>query len=444
MEKESLWDLKEVVSRKTGLRILEQDTDAIRKVVQDRIRFHKLHSQVKYIQFLESNTAESRREHTELLSLLTVSESYFFRDKGQFVLLKERLLPELIERNKEKQKIRIWSAGCSTGEEPYSLAMLIDELLPRREEWKITITGTDISEEFLKKAKTGIYGQWSFRMVEPEIRERYFRKRRNEWEIDERIKRMVSFSSGNLLHDHFPDHIICNMDLILCRNVFIYFRSEAIPPVVNKFINTLNEGGYLITGHGEMHLHSYRNLKARIFPQSVVYQKIVDRELRIAATKPEIPETKIKTIKIARTTKPKTYAEVTGSASPVPKSELELAREYANKGEYDKAEVICKKAIKVGPYPAKFCFILSQIAESRYKSEDAKSLLKKAIYLDPSFIAAYIELATYYDKEGNAERARKMRDTAAELVKQLPKDAIVEPYDISAVELIEYLRKPAE
>ena len=131
-------------------------------------------------------------------------ETYFFRDHGQFDLLRLRLLPELIERRRGAKTLRLWSAGCASGEEAYSLAMLVDMLLPERDGWDILILGSDIDQTALAKARRGHYGQWSFRMVPPALQQRYFQRKGDEWALDERIRRMVTFRAGDLIGEPFP------------------------------------------------------------------------------------------------------------------------------------------------------------------------------------------------------------------------------------------------
>ena len=288
LDENLLQRFKERISEKTGLRIRSQDDDNLCKVIHARTKFHKLSTPEAYYQFLNNDTDQSRHEQQELIGLLTVGESYFFRDKGQFELLKNVILPELIACRKSERILRIWSAGCSTGEEPYSFAILVDELFPQLQDWDILILGTDINKEALERARRGVYTKWSFRMVDPLIRERYFVKRNDEWEIDEKIKRMVEFHYGNLLGNSFPVQTsqIHNMDIILCRNVFIYLNDKAISGVIKKFTATLNEGGYLITGHGELYAQNLRQLRTILFQESAVYKKISESELRIEKLTP--------------------------------------------------------------------------------------------------------------------------------------------------------------
>lgn len=434
--------LEKLVADRTGLVLPERERRRFEQTISERFRLRKVASIDDYCALLNSDTVECREEWKSLVRNLTTGETYFFRDKGQFAVLEERILPELIEKRKNARSLRIWSAGCSSGEEPYSLAILLDELLPARRDWNISIVGTDINEDAIEKARKGLYTHWSFRMVEPEMQKRYFKRRKDEWDIDERLRNSVRFSSGNLIDDLFPSHEICNMDLILCRNVFIYFNSDAISAVVAKFVDTLNEGGYLITGHGELHLHGYTGLKARIFPESVVYQKIAEPERREASfVKREASHEIRDTFHEIRKTSHVSQDKIS-SQSVIEKSLIELAQEYADRGEYEKAEESCKRALEAEPYSARCYYLLSQISEAQGREEEAIGLLKKAIYLEPSFVAAYLELGYTYDKHCDAARARKMRETAVGLLEKLSQDTLVKPYkDITAGELLEYVRK---
>jgi chemotaxis protein methyltransferase CheR len=211
------------------------------------------------------------------------NETYFFRDHGQFDLLRLRLLPELIERRRATKTLRLWSAGCSSGEETYSLAMLLDMLLPERDGWNILILGSDIDEKALAKARRAHYGQWSFRMAPTALKHRYFRRTGDEWTLDERIRSMVTFRTSNLIGEAFPGAELRDMDLILCRNVFIYFGAAAVAAVAEKLAAALSEGGYLMTAHTELIGHRVPNLQSRLFAEGVVYQRAAPVPVSVAA-----------------------------------------------------------------------------------------------------------------------------------------------------------------
>jgi chemotaxis protein methyltransferase CheR len=156
--------------------------------------------------------------------------------------------------------------------------VLVDQLLPQREGWDISILGTDIQGDALEKARRGIYSPWSFRLVEPTLQARYFQEQRAEYQLNARIRDMVTFRQGNLFKDAFPNAAagLSNIDLILCRNVFIYFKWNAVSVVLDKFARTLRSGGYLMTGHAELNAQDRGQLQVRELLGSVVYQRLSD------------------------------------------------------------------------------------------------------------------------------------------------------------------------
>jgi len=271
----------QLIATHMGLQIRPQDRSALSQKLLTRMKAVKIALPEKYYQMLAAPSRESQSEWRELALLLTTNESYFMRDKGQFSLLEKVIFPELIAHKRKlhetlgiKPTLRIWSAGCSTGEEPYSLAIILKQLIPDWENWKILVLGTDINQEVIEKAQRGIYSMWSFRLVDPELQRRYFDKGKIEWKINRNLRQLVTFSCVNLVTDNYPNNgtDINNMDLILCRNVFVYFEHQYISQVLKKFAKTLRPGGYLMTGHAEVHNHVMHDFQAKVFPESVVYQ----------------------------------------------------------------------------------------------------------------------------------------------------------------------------
>jgi chemotaxis protein methyltransferase CheR len=181
-----------------------------------------------------------------LVADLTIGETYFHRDPAQFALLREQVLPELLARPGDRS-VRAWSAGCASGEEPYTVAMLFDELdaLDRAQ-----IVGTDISRPRLLDAQRGIYGRWSLRGTGVDARRRYFRERGRFYELTPRIRRRVDYRYLNLAEDRFPSLSVgvWGMDVILCRNVLIYFDRATVARVARRLIASLSEDGWLILG----------------------------------------------------------------------------------------------------------------------------------------------------------------------------------------------------
>lgn len=267
-----------LIAKHTGLEIRERDQSGLCYKIVFRMKALKLNNPETYYQLLNSNTLDSEQEWAELILELTNLESYFFRDKELFNLLRNTLLPEIIQRQHYNKTLRICSAGCSTGEEPYSLAILLKELIPDIEQWNLMILGIDINSSALEKAKTGIYRPWSFRTVDTEIKQRYFRLINNQYHIDSQIKDMLTFQNLNLVKDPFtrPKSELRDMDLILCRNVFIYFEPSAIANVLNKFHQSLQPLGYLIAGHAELHGQNLSQFQTKVFPEALIYQRHAD------------------------------------------------------------------------------------------------------------------------------------------------------------------------
>lgn len=271
-------DFIQLIAKHTGLKVREREQATLWEKIFLRMKALKLALPENYYQLLESPTLDSSQEWQKFVVDITNLESYFFRDQGQFFLLKNYILPEIIQRQQHSKTLRICSAGCSTGEEPYSLAILLKEMIPELEQWNLVILGIDINQEALQKAKTGIYRPWSFRNVDEEIKQRHFQLINNQYHLAQPIKEMLNFQALNLVKDSFPqtNTELRDLDLILCRNVFIYFELSAIAKVLDKFYQTLQPGGYLITGHAELSEQNLSQFQTKVFPESLIYQRQTD------------------------------------------------------------------------------------------------------------------------------------------------------------------------
>ena len=160
------------------------------------------------------------------------------------------------------------------GQEPYSLAILLHKIIPDISQWNITVIGTDINQDFLNKARTGIYQDWSFRLSDPSLTRDYFTAVKEGWQINTQIKKMVTFCQDNIVQDKILPAPCYGVDLILCRNVFIYFEKDSVTKGVNKFYSALNPEGYFMTGHAELQGVSLNGFKALSFPESIIYQRL--------------------------------------------------------------------------------------------------------------------------------------------------------------------------
>jgi chemotaxis protein methyltransferase CheR len=479
----------DAVSMHTGLNLREKDSSVLHKVLKERMKANGVSSVSEYLKLVEGNTKEAKRECAGIIVRMTVGESYFFRDRGQLALLRDVILPGCIARNKESRVLRILSAGCSTGEEPYTLAMLIDELIPAKTDWNITILGVDVNDESIRYARRGVYTDWSLRVMDDQRKKKYFTHSNEGWELNDAIKKMVQFITINLLN---PDLKTANpeidkLDLVLCRNVFIYLNNDAISLVLSQLTGALSEGGCLVTGHGELYAIKTEHLSVQTYPDSVVYRKTAGAPCDVIATtwseKKKIDSNRAFTPVTARPLKgkpPGTYVKknvkispqktptskdaiqadliklfLSGNYSTVIKKSQDLieqdhsilwayhliARSYANCGDKASAAEMCRIIIERDITVPEPYFLLAQIHEGNGDTRGAIELLKKVIYLAPDFPAAYVELAALYDGEGDRKMADRMYRNALELLDGTPGGDIVPFYEhMTAGELRDYIR----
>ncbi len=278
----------QLIAARTGIKIRENDQETFERLVAGRRQAVGLPFSENYYELLEADSESSREEWKDFIAEITNSESFFFRDKGQFKLLRNDILPDLIQQNQRGKTLRICSAGCSTGEEPYSIAMLLSDILPDIQQWNITVIGIDINSAAVEKAQAGIYRPWSFRGVPPEIKQQFFDEKNGLLHIAPDIKNMVKFQTVNLLTDDFDalPFPVAHMDLVLCRNVFIYFSDVAIKQVLSKFYDALDRCGYLIVGHAELHSQNLSQFQVKMFDDSIAYRPIPERSMRSPQASP--------------------------------------------------------------------------------------------------------------------------------------------------------------
>jgi chemotaxis protein methyltransferase CheR len=350
--------------------------------------------------------------------------------------------------------LRVWSAGCATGEEPYSLAMLIDELAPRLAGWNVLILGTDINSDALKKARSGVYREWSFRVLDAERKRRHFQSRGDQGRIDPRLRDMVTFRGVDLVRDRFPDAEagLNEFDLILCRNVFIYLDAHAVSRITAKFADALSDGGYLVTGHNELFGHDTAPLRVRMFAQSAVFQVIVQPASEVglgaAPALAQVPAVAAPPLLASiEWQTPRVEQRAVPVMQPAALPEdcdllMQAAWRHADCGMPNEAEQNCRKAIAIAAFDPRPYYLLAQLAMERNDAVQAKTLLTKVIYLDPSFVAAYLELGAMHAQAGDNGRAQRMYETARMALGKLPAQAVVAPYSEStAADVLAYVER---
>lgn len=262
--------IRDIIKDHCGLYFDDNSKYLIEKRLTRRVRSHHLNDFRDYYRFIlyDRNFEE---ELSAIIDVLTVNETYFFREQNQLRALSEEILEELKVRNSARKTLRIWSAGCSTGEEPYTIAMLLNE----RENfigWDIEIYGSDINQRVLQTARKGIYRKNSFRTTEPYFIKKYFVEEDGSHKILDSVKRYVNFSYLNLL-DPYKTKFLGKMDVILCRNVLIYFDGNSRRRVIENFYERLVDGGFLLLGHAESLINISTAFTLRHLKNDMVYQK---------------------------------------------------------------------------------------------------------------------------------------------------------------------------
>jgi len=424
---------------------------------------------------LLSDHQSGSMEMDRLVNAVTVSETHFFRDEAQITALWNIVLPRLIEHKRSSRTLRIWSAGCASGEEPYSIAILLRELLPDIEQWSITILGTDINTASLERAKIGNYGNWAFREERAKtLRSRYFNPAGNRFELLPEVRQMVIFRKLNLVEPCYPSYETNTMlmDLIICRNVTIYFSEAVTRWVVDRFYDGLVDGGWLVVGHAEPSIDIYRRFRVRNFTDTVMYQKSPPtRSLNLTATRPAAPlPIPIPPPPVAA---PSTFPAQIRTFFPTPpvsqiippateakgQDPLELARELlefgrsedarriltelvkdtpanstcsallgkanANLGDWREAEKWCLQAIEKDKLHLEAYYTLALVLQHEGQLPQALDMMRKVVYIDHNYILGHYGLANLFFENNQFPQAQKSLDNALRLLQGKPDDQMV-------------------
>lgn len=267
--------LRDFIYQQCGIFIAENRKYLVENRLSSRLKELNLKSYNEYYNFLRFDNSRGQ-ELTKLFEVVTTNETSFFRNPPQLEVFQRVVLQEAIEqcRKTGQKRLRIWSAGCSTGEEPYTLAIILSEAL-RTEigAWDIKITANDLSEAVLAAARQGIYSEYALRTTPPEMVSRYFKKEGNVYKIDPALKRMVSFGQINL-SDREQLKRVEKSQIVFCRNVIIYFDDEMKRKVINAFYDNLQPGGVLIIGHSESLHNISRAFQLEHHKGTILYRKL--------------------------------------------------------------------------------------------------------------------------------------------------------------------------
>jgi chemotaxis protein methyltransferase CheR len=264
--------LRDLVHSYCGIYFDDGSKFLVERRLARRLEERQVRTFEEYYHFLRYDRKRDE-ELAVLVDNLTTNETYFFRESPQLRAFTEEILPELRTTLADRKSLRIWSAGCSTGEEPYTIAMLLLESGAWWHDWQVEILGSDINQRVLHTARKGVYKKTSHRVSTPEMMKKYFvEEGKGDYRIIDRVRELVSFSYVNLL-DPFKTSLINNMDVIFCRNVIIYFDRDAKKKVIESFHDKLRDNGYLLLGHSESLINISSAFVLRTLKNDMVYQK---------------------------------------------------------------------------------------------------------------------------------------------------------------------------
>lgn len=271
---EEFVQLRDYIYEQCGIYIAETRKYLVENRLSNRLKELNLKNFGEYYYYLRFDV-NRRAEMTKLFEVITTNETSFYRNPPQLQVFQDKVLKAELEklRAARTRKLRIWSAGCSTGEEPYTLAMILHEVLKTElPTWDIKITANDLSEAVLASARKGIYGDYALRTTPPDITSRYFKKEGNNYHVDPKLKHLISFGPINL-SDKAMLKRVERSHIIFCRNVIIYFDDEMKRQVIESFYDNLLPGGCLLIGHSESLHNISRAFKPEHHVGTIVYRK---------------------------------------------------------------------------------------------------------------------------------------------------------------------------
>ncbi len=437
---------------------------------------------------------------------LTIKETYCFRDKKILEALEHSIIPlYTMARRNAKKTLRIWSAGCSTGEEPYTIAIMLHRLMPDLAEWDITLLATDLNPSSIEKARDGVYNQWAFRETPAIIRDSYFQRNADgRYRVKPHIRRMVTFECLNLATAEFPSVLnnTNSMDIILCRNVLMYFSREVISRIVDNYYRSLLDGGWLVVSPAETSHIYYNQFKLVNFEGATLYRKDVsgkksdpagvkypvsvvpavsdvtadlDKLIPLVSAPDKMPLTEsafqktivespasesVSTAGNSHEDSRESYeqalqfygdgmnekAEETLNAFYEKNREHEgamtlLARICADRGKLEEALQWCDSALQVNRLAPGLYYLRSVICQEQGQLEEAIISMKKALYLDSDFIMANYSLGNLELNMGRPGSAEKYFRTSGILLSRLKQDEILpESGGLTAGRLSEILK----
>lgn len=411
--------LKSHVLEITGLAYYEDKDAEFRQHIEARLLERGLADSAAYLNYLQADP-DGPSEFDRLIERLTIGETHFFRHPEVFRALSETVLPSWLDGGRV-DPLRVWSAGCAHGPEAYSLAIALrDGTRARGADPGWTIVGTDINRQALRRARRGEFSEWDLRGVDDGDRRRCFDRRDSCWVVREEYREGVEFRHHNLVRDPFPPTVDGRgaFDLILCRNVVMYFGAETMRRVVGRLFDSLVEGGWLVVGHAEPNQEVFSRFRTIEAPGALLYQKRKQTGspeggaegrshsgARYPAMNAEPPSPGVST--------PALPASI---AAPTVAERLATIRELTDRGAIEAAAGRCRAWLVEDSMEPSAYLCLAMILEKGGSIAEAMELIRKALYLDPALAEGHYLLGLLWRQAGDMRRARREFENARRLL----------------------------
>lgn len=454
---EQLDHLSHLIAERTGLNTFDRGRNRLIEVL--RRRPEAMHYPDAYFYRLQMLN-ESHPIWQALLAELTIGETYFLRDTPQIEALRQHVLPMLIREKRQNKtyRLRLWSAGCATGEEPYTLAMLLHELVPDTDRWDIQILGTDINEAALEVAREARYRDWSFRNTAVEVRERYFvpiyhRGPGNILEVRPELRRMVRFQYSNLVASFHEAQ-----DLIICRNVLIYFTREQTEIAETRLTKTLAVGGWLMLSLVEVPRHTRHQFEIQRYGETTLFRKRSAAQVAEAEPTPDTGRrVTLEPNSVSVSLNSDQEASYRRAVRSFQRGQLEeamtLTRPILDSDQAAVYSLMASILLGLGDkqgayehlmrsvaldtlYPdAHYLIALLHLADNDFVA--TRTALRAAVYCRPDFALAHLLSGDLFMKEGDMERATRAWATARRFANEFPSDLpLSDVADVTAGQLV--------
>jgi chemotaxis protein methyltransferase CheR len=417
--------LKKHVVESTGLAYYEDKDTELAQRIGGRLSCLGLPDCTPYFNLL-CDPLRGPVELDALIAEITIGETYLFRHREHFDALRDVIIPQLIERNRESRSLRIWCAGCADGSEPYSLAILLQrEMADRLRGWQVTILGTDINRRCLARAREGRFEEWALRATPEDVRRDCFRREGKGWSILPEYRESVSFQYHNLVEHAFPSLVnnLSTFDLIVCRNVMIYFGPDRMRKMVLQFHDCLTPGGWFLVGPSEPNMTYFTSFRTVNAPWVTLYQK-PDQPVPVPARydsrkangfvtagHPSVPGL------------PDTLPEMLPSANPQRKDAnpplahgLGDVRRHADRGEWTSAARCCETLLKKNNRNSAVHFYYGLVLGQIQRGAEAERSLRRAIELDRQSVLPHYYLGLSLQARGDLRHAAQSFEHALELL----------------------------